>query len=150
MVTQKQIQDFLSLKTLALIGVSRNPKKFGNAIYSELRSKNYTVYPVNPNLTQYENAICYPDLKSLPLKPEGLVIVTNKEKSLSIVKDAHSAGINNIWIQQTSGSKDAIDYCKSNNINVIYKQCLFMFLEPIESIHKFHRFFKKIFGGLPK
>ena len=57
MVTNKQIQDFLSLKTLAIIGVSRNPRKFGNAIYSELKTKNYIVYPVNPNLDKYENSI---------------------------------------------------------------------------------------------
>ncbi|MCX6165642.1 MAG: CoA-binding protein, partial [Ignavibacteriae bacterium] len=129
MVTNNQIQNFLALKTLAIIGVSRNPKKFGNAIYSELRTKNYTVYPVNPNLNKYENAVCYPDLKSLPVKPDGLVIVTNKEKSLGIVKDAHSTGINNIWIVQTSGSKEAIEYCQNNSINVIYKQCIFMFLD---------------------
>lgn len=150
MVTQNQIQNFLSLKTYAIIGVSRNPKKFGNAIYSELRTKNYTVYPVNPNLDKYENAVCYPNLKSIPVLPDGLIIVTNREKSLGIVKDAHSVGIKNIWIQQSSGSKEAIEYCKKNNINVIYKQCILMFLEPVVSIHKFHRFIKKIFGGLPK
>jgi uncharacterized protein len=150
MVTQNQIQNFLNLKTFAIIGVSRNDKKFGNAIYSELRTKNYTVYPVNPNLEKYENAICYPDLKSLPLKPEGLIIVTNKDKSLGIVKDAHMAGIKNIWLVQASGSKEAIEYCESNNINVIYKHCILMFLEPVAGFHKFHRFIKKIFGGLPK
>lgn len=150
MITNNQIQNFLSLKTLALIGVSRNVKKFGNVIYKELRTKNYTVYPVNPNLDKYENSICYPDLKSLPVQPDGLVIAVNKDKTLGIVKDAHSAGIKNIWILQTSGSKEAIEYCKSNNINVIYKQCLLMFLEPVEGFHKFHKFIKKIFGGLPK
>ena len=150
MVTQKQIQDFLSLKTFAIIGVSRNPKKFGNAIYSELRTKNYTVYPVNPNLDKYENAICYPDLKSIPVLPDGLIIATNKEKSLGVVEDAHSAGIKNIWIQQMSDTPEVIEYCKQNNINVIYKQCIMMFLEPVVSIHKFHRFIKKLFGRMPK
>jgi uncharacterized protein len=150
MVTQKQIQDFLSFKTYAIIGVSRNPKKFGNAIYSELRTKNYTVYPINPNLDKYENAVCYPVLKSLPAKPDGLIISVNKEKSLGIVKDAHLAGITNIWILQSSESKEAIEYCEKNSINLIYKQCLLMFLEPIEGFHKFHKFIKKIFGGLPK
>lgn len=150
MVTKKQIEDFLSLKTFALVGISRNDKKFGNTIYSELRAKNYKVYPINSNLEKYENAVCYPDLKSLPEKPEGLIIVTNKNKSLDIVKDAHTSGIQNIWIQQMSDTKEAVEYCKANNINVIYKQCMLMHIEPVESIHKFHRFIKKIFGRLPK
>lgn len=150
MVTKNQIQNFLSLKTFAIIGVSRNDKKFGNAIYSELRAKNYTVYPVNPNMDKYENAICYPNLNALPEKPEGLIIAVNREKSLGIVKEVHSLGIKNIWILQSSETKETIEYCKSNDINVIYKQCILMFLEPVAGFHKFHRFFKKIFGGLPK
>lgn len=150
MVTQNQINNFLSLKTLALIGVSRDSKKFGNAIYKELKLKNYTVYPVNPNLDKYENETCYPDLKSLPFLPEGLIIVTNREKSLGIVKDAHSAGIKNIWITQMSETKETIEYCEQNNINVIYKQCILMFLEPVKGFHNFHKFIKKIFGGMPK
>ncbi|MFA5404542.1 MAG: CoA-binding protein [Ignavibacteria bacterium] len=150
MVTQKQIQDFLSMKTFAIIGVSRDPKKFGNTIYTELRTKNYTVYPVNPNLDKYENAICYPDLKSLPVKPDGLIFSVNKEKTLDVLKEAKSAGIENIWIQQMSETKDAIEFCKNNNINVIYKHCILMFLEPVAGFHKFHRLIKKIFGGLPK
>jgi uncharacterized protein len=150
MVTQNQIQNFLSLKTLAIIGVSRNEKKFGNAIFKELKLKNYDVYPVHQDISNFEGNICYPDLKSLPVKPDGLIIVTNKEKSLGIVKEAHMAGIKNVWTIQTSGSKEAIEYCESNNINVIYKQCILMFLEPVASFHKFHGFIKKLFGRFPK
>jgi uncharacterized protein len=150
MITQNQIQDFLALKSFAVIGVSRNEKKFGNSIYAELRTKNFIVYPVNPNMDKYENSVCYPDLKSLPTQPEGLFISVNKDKTIGIVKDAHSAGIKNIWIAQKSESKEAIEYCEKNNINVIYKHCLLMFLEPVEGFHKLHRFVKKVFGGLPK
>lgn len=150
MVTKKQIQDFLSSKTFALIGVSRDDKKFGNTIYSELKTRNYTVYPVNPNLEKYENAVCYPDLKSLPEKPDGLIFSVNKEKSLDVIKEAHSAGIKNIWIQQMSETNEAIEYCEKNGINLIYKLCLLMFLEPVKGYHKVHRFFKKLFGKMPK
>jgi uncharacterized protein len=150
MVTNNQIQNFLSLKTLAIIGISRDSKKLGNAVYKELKAKNYTVYPVHPYLEKYDNVTCYPDLKSLPYQPGGLVISTNRDKSLGIVKDAHAAGIKNIWIMQMSETKETIEYCEQNNINVIYKQCILMFAEPIHVFHKFHRFFKKIFGGLPK
>jgi uncharacterized protein len=150
MVTNLQIQNFLSLKSFALIGVSRNKNKFGNAIYKELKSKSYNVLPVHNELKNIEGDVCYPGLKSLPAKPDGLIIVTNKEKSLGIVKEAHYAGIKNIWITQMSETKDTIEYCVNNNINVIYKQCILMFLEPVGGFHNFHKFIKKIFGGLPK
>jgi predicted CoA-binding protein len=150
MVTNNQIQNFLSLKTFALVGVSRDSRKFGNAIYKEFRKKNYSVYPIHSEMKNIEGDVCYPDLKSLPLQPEGLIVVINKEKTLGIVKDAHASGIRNIWITQMSESKDAIEYCGKNYINVIYKQCPLMYLEPAAAFHKFHKFIKKIFGRLPK
>lgn len=150
MVTKKQIEDFLSLKTLAVIGVSRDDKKFGNAIYRELKRKNYCVYPVHKELETYEGDACYKDLKSLPYIPDGLVVSANKQKALDIVKEAHQAGIKNIWLLLMSDSKEAVEYCTGNGINLIYKQCMFMHLEPVDSIHKFHRFVKKLFGRMPK
>lgn len=151
MVTQSQINNFLSLKNIAVIGVSRDDKKFGSTIYRELKSKkNYSLFPIHKELTSFEGDKCYPDIKSLPVKPDGLFISTNKEKTLAILKDAHSLGIKNIWIQQMSETKEAIEYCKENNINAVYKFCLLMFLQPVIGFHNFHRVIKKIFGGLPK
>jgi len=150
MVTKKQIQDFLSLKTLAVIGVSRDDKKFGNAIYGELKRKNYSVYPIHKELETYEGDACYKDLKSLPYPPDGLVVSANKQKALDIVKEADSTGIKNIWLLLMSDSKEAVEYCADKGINLIYKQCLFMHLEPVDSIHKIHRFLKKLFGRMPK
>ena len=49
MVTLKSINDFLSVKELAIAGVSRNNKKFGGMVFQELKAKGYKLYPVNPN-----------------------------------------------------------------------------------------------------
>ena len=48
MTSKAAIQAFMALKTLAVAGVSRNPNKFGTMVYKDLKSKGYTVYPVNP------------------------------------------------------------------------------------------------------
>ena len=150
MVTNNQIQNFLSLKTFALIGVSRDSKKFGNAIYKELKSKNFSVFPIHSEMKNIAGDDCYPDIKSLPSLPEGLIVVTNKKKSLGIVKDAYTSGIRNIWISLMSESKDAIEYCRKNFINVIYRQCPLMFFGQVSGFHNFHKFIKKVFGRLPK
>lgn len=150
MVTQRQIDSFLSLKTLAVIGVSRVERKFGNAIYKELKNKNYSVYPVHREMSSFGNDICYRDLKSIPYTPDGLLISVSREKTLGIIQDAHSAGIKNIWLHLMSETAEAIDYCGKNGINLIYKECMFMYLQPVKSIHSFHRFFRKLFGKMPK
>lgn len=150
MVIQKQIDDFISLKNLAVVGVSRTEKKIGNTIYKELKKKNYSVYPVHTEMSSFDGDVCYRDLKSFPYKPDGVIVSVKKEKSPAIIKEAYESGINNIWLNLMSDSDEAIEYCNSNGINVIYRECIFMYLEPVKSIHSFHRFFKKLFGKMPK
>ena len=48
MTTLKQINEFLDSQPIALVGVSRNPKKFGYAVFKELKEKGMKIIPVNP------------------------------------------------------------------------------------------------------
>ena len=62
----RTIQEFLSDKEIAIAGVSRNTKKFGRGVYDHLIERGYKIYPINPNADTIENAVCYPDVASLP------------------------------------------------------------------------------------
>ena len=50
MTSKKIVEEFLTQKKIAVVGVSRKKTKFGNAIYKELRQKGYNVFPVNPHI----------------------------------------------------------------------------------------------------
>lgn len=147
---KKDIDEFLALKKIALVGVSRKSVKFGNSIFKELKKRNYTVFPLNCFLTQYEGVPCYTDLKSLPEKVDGIITVVKPEKTELVIKEAAELGIKWIWMQQGSQSERAIELCKENNISFVANECILMFLEPVESVHKFHRFILKLFGKMPK
>jgi uncharacterized protein len=149
-IQKKDVDNFLALKKLAIIGVSRTKTKFGNAIYKELKQKNYSVFPVTPRMDTFEGDTCYKDLKSLPETVDGAVISVHRDKTLQALKEAAEAGITHIWIQQGSVSQEAVAFCKENNIAFISGKCILMFAEPVTSIHKFHRWICKIFGMLPK
>ena len=150
MLTQKQIDDFFGLETFALIGVSRDSKKFGNTIFKEMKANNLKVYPIHPDLEKIGEDICYKNIQSLPEKPQALIISANKIKTLDTVKDAVNSGITNIWIQLMSDTPEAVNFCKNNNVNVISKECIFMYMEPVVGFHKFHRTIKKFFSILSK
>jgi uncharacterized protein len=143
------VENFMALKNLALVGVSRNERKFGNAIYKELTKKGYNIFPINPNMSNYNGVKCYPNLKELPSKPDGVIINIKKDETEKVVKEAVGLNIKNIWMQQGSETNNAIKFCIDNNVNVVFKECVMMFAQPVDSIHKVHRFFKKIFGALP-
>lgn len=49
MTSKSLVENFLSQKNIAVVGVSRNTKKFGNTIYRSLKKKCYNVFSINPN-----------------------------------------------------------------------------------------------------
>lgn len=149
MASLKAINDFLSKKDLAIAGVSRNTKKFGFMVFKELKKKGYNLYPINPNTDKIDNSICYKSVLDLPTSATNLYIVTPKINTEQIIKDAIAKGIKNIWIQQKSETAEALSIASENEVNLVYGECIIMFISPNESFHKFHRFIRTIFGKMP-
>lgn len=144
------IEDFLSTKKMAIAGVSRDPKKFGGAVFKHLTDHGYTVFPVNPNAELIGESKCYPDVASLPDEVDRLYIVTPKRETRSLLEEAIKKGIKKIWIQQMSHTEEALNLARENNLDMITRECILMFAEPVTGPHKFHRFFRKLFGRYPR
>lgn len=150
MVTLNEIQKFLEPRKMAMAGVSRNPKKFGGAIFKELKEKGFDLYPINPNSDEIQGVKCYKSLAELPDDVKYLFIVTPKHETETIARSAVKKEMKMIWIQQKSDTPDAVKIIEDAGIPLIYKKCLMMFASPVKSIHGFHRFLVKTFGGYPK
>ena len=149
MATLKQINEFLDSQPIALVGVSRNPKKFGYAAFKELKKKGMNIIPVNPEANEIMGEKSYPNVKELPSDVKGIIILTKKDKTASVVRDAKEKGIKHIWIQQMADSKEASKELEGSDINYITGECILMHYKP-HSIHKFHRAINKFFGKFPK
>ena len=157
MTTIKQAaKDFLSLNRIAVAGVSRKGENAANLIYRKLRMEGFRVFAVNPNATTVEGDVCYPNLKTIPEKPDGVVIVTKPEVTNQIVKESAELGIKNIWMHKGIDSKtasvsdEAVKFCHENNINVIPGGCPMMYINNADMGHKFMRWIKNLTGSLPK
>lgn len=150
MTTLEQIESFLAPKKLAVVGASRNPKKFGRVVYEDLKGKGFTVWAVNPNAEKLDADPCYPDIASLPPEVDRVFIVTPPEKTAGNVKQALDKGIRNIWIQQRSDTLEALEMLKDKDVNLIHDKCIFMFAAPVKGAHNFHRFITRLFGRYPK
>jgi hypothetical protein len=150
MTTLNEIQDFLETKKMAVAGASRNPKKFGGAIFKALKENGFELYPVNPNADEVQNVKCFKSIADLPNEVTHLYIVTPKSETQQVVDAAIKKAIKKIWMQQKSETPDAVKSVEEAGIEFIHSKCLFMFLEPVGGPHAFHRFFVKMFGGYPK
>jgi len=141
MTTLKQINNFLDSQPIALVGASRNPKKFGYTAFKELKEKGMKIIPVNPYADEIMGEKSYPNVKMLPQEVRSIIVFTKKDQTASVIRE--------IWIQQMADSKEALEELKDTDINIITGECILMHYKP-HSIHKFHAGLKKFFGRFPK
>jgi hypothetical protein len=149
MISKAVVEDFISQKALAIVGVSRGGQKFGNMAYRELKAKGYQLYPIHPSAETLEGDRAYPDFKSLPEKVGGVLVIVPPAQTEKVVREAAETGILRVWMQQGSESKAAIQFCKENGIAEVYGECILMFAGK-SFFHKPHRWVWGLLGKLPK
>jgi predicted CoA-binding protein len=142
------IDDFVSSKRIAVLGMSRSGKKFGNMAGKELKAKGYEVFAVHPDVSEIDGFTCYPDLRSLSGKIDGVWISIPPKNVPPVLEEAAEIGLKNIWLQQGAWSKEVQETIDKLDLTVVSKKCIMMYAQPVHSIHKFHRTIKGIFGKL--
>ena len=122
-----KIEGFLERKnTIAVVGVSANPEKWGYKIYQTLKRTFRKVYAVNPKYAEIGGEKCYPDLKSLPERPDVVVTVVRPEITEEVIRTAKDIGIRRVWMQPGSESREAIEFCERNGIECVHSVCFMM------------------------
>jgi hypothetical protein len=136
------VKDFLAQKKIAVVGVSDKRETGCNMAYKKFKTAGYQVYPVNPRITEFEGDSCYPDLKSLPEKPEAVFILTNPTVTDQIVQQCVDLGVKHVWMHCMMGTKpglatsmssvspEAVRMCRENGIAVIPGSCPNQFIQP--------------------
>ena len=136
------VEDFLAQEKIAVVGVSDKRETGCNLAYRKFKENGYTVSAVNPRLTSFEDDPCYPDLGSIPEKPDAVFILTNPKVSEEIVQQCVDLGVKRVWMHclmgtkpglaasMTSVSPEAVQMCRENGIEVIPGGCPNQHLKP--------------------
>jgi uncharacterized protein len=142
------IEKFVNGKRIALVGVSRSGKKFGNAIYTELKNRGYQVSIVHPEAKEINGERCYPSLEALRGQVDGALICVSSRQASQALRDAVAAGIENIWLQQGADSPDVQATARELGVTPITGKCILMYAQPVGSFHGWHRAFARLVGQL--
>ena len=110
--------------SLAVVGATDHPTKYGGIIYRDLKAKGYPVAAVNPYRDSVDGDPCWAKVSDLPEKPTIVVLVVPAKRGLGVVEDAAEAGIENIWIQPGAFSMDLRESLDSNGINWLAEACV--------------------------
>lgn len=140
------IADFLASRSFAVVGVSADRRKFGNSLFREMRDRGISVLPVHRSLDRVEGEVCYHSVTDLRGKVEAIVTAVPPEETERVLRDCAGAGIRRIWMMKGSSSDRTISLAQELGLDVVHGECPMMYLEPVRSVHKVHRWTKKLFG----
>jgi len=151
------VEEFLAQKKIAVVGVSDKRETGCNLAYGKFKESGYQVFPVNPRLGEFDGTPCYPDLKSIPEKPDAVFILASPKVTDQIVHECVDLGVKHVWMHcmmgtkpglaqsMTSVSQDAVEMCHENGIQVIPGSCPNQFLKP-DFGHAMMRVMWRMFG----
>ena len=110
--------------TIAIVGATDNPEKYGNRIYRDLKEKGFRVHPVNPTKATIDGDKAYADLGDLPESPDIVNFVVPPPRTLRLLERAKELGLMNVWIQPGAENDDVIAYLDANGFNYLANACI--------------------------
>jgi uncharacterized protein len=148
MVSRTSIEAFTSESALAVVGLSRSGKKFGNIACRELRAKGYEIYPIHPVATVIDGLACYRSFADVQGRVSALLIVVPPAQALDVIRQAAAAGIRRVWLQQGASSPEALQLCRELRLDVVAGECILMYARPT-GVHRAHRWMWELLGRAP-
>jgi hypothetical protein len=112
-------------KTVAMVGASANPARPSYFVATYLLSATkFTVYFVNPRLTELLGHPVYPSLADLPQRPD-LVSVFRKHDDLPAVADeVIAAGARTLWLQLGLWHEPVARHAEDKGLTVVMNRCV--------------------------
>ena len=110
--------------TVAVVGATDDPAKFGFQIYRDLKAKGYEVFAVNPNRETVDGDPAYPSLQDLPERPTIVNLVVSPRTARQVLRRAHRLGLGNFWLQPGAGSPAATAFLEEHRLNHLTDACI--------------------------
>ena len=110
--------------SLAVVGATDHPTKYGGIIYRDLKAKGYPVFAVNPYRDTVDGDECWARVSDLPEPPTVVVLVVPAKRGIEVLGDAAEAGIRNIWIQPGAFSPEMREVLEAGDFEWLAEACV--------------------------
>ena len=110
--------------TVAIVGATDNPAKYGSVIYRDLKRKGFKLYPVNPNRESVDGDVAYPNLAALPSSPTIVNYVVPPTQTIAVLEEAKRLGLANAWVQPGAESPEVLRYLQEQGFNYLANACI--------------------------
>ena len=107
------------MKTVAIIGASADPNKFGNKAVRAFLRQGYEVYPVNPTATEIEGLPVFKSIADVPAHLDTISVYLPPQIVLKVLPAIAAKGCNELWLNPGTESAEVLAEAERLGLNVI-------------------------------
>jgi len=111
-------------RRIAMVGVTANPTRASFRALVHMKSKGYTVYPVNPGTGEILGLRCYRSLKEIGEPVDIVDIFRRGETVLPLVEEARAIGAKVFWMQIGVINEEAARQAARAGMEVVMDRCV--------------------------
>jgi uncharacterized protein len=119
--TERILREF---RTIAVVGLSRDPSKAAHAIPARMQRAGFRVIPVNPSLDSVLGEKAYPSLRDVPEPVEVVLVFRPSAEAAAVAKEAVAIGAKALWLQQGIVSDEARRLAEAAGMLYVEDRCM--------------------------
>ena len=120
----EQIQKILSLKRVAVVGMSRDSSKAAHYVPRYLSDNGYDIIPVNPSADEIMGRKAYDSVLDIPGDVDVVEIFRPSDQALPFVQEAIQKRPKVIWLQEGIHDPDAEELAARAGIRMVFNRCM--------------------------
>ena len=122
--SDKQIIEFLSLKTVAIIGMSKHSSKAAHYVPKYLLDNGYDITPVNPTADKILEINCYDSISEINGPIDIIDVFRPSDQISSIIHDRIEKKPKVIWLQEGIHDFESEELARKAGILVVFNRCM--------------------------
>jgi hypothetical protein len=124
MTEESEIERILGLKTIAVVGLSKNPEKPSHYVPKYMKENGYTVIPVNPTAEEILGEKSYKNLLEVPDRIDIVNVFRPSQEAVPIARDAIAKKAKVLWMQEGIVNEDAARIAKEGGLMTVMDRCM--------------------------
>ena len=123
-VTDVADRILISARTIAVVGLSPDPRRPSHGVARYLQRAGYRIIPVNPNVDEVLGERAYPSLRQISEAVDVVEVFRRSEFVGPIVDDAIAIKASALWLQDGVIDEDAAARARASGMDVVMDDCM--------------------------
>ncbi len=108
------------MPTVAVVGASRDRRKYGNRAVRAYLAQGWTVYPVNPNATEVEGLQAYRSLLEVPGPIDRVTMYVPPEIGVRVLEEIARKGVKELYVNPGAESEGLMRRAQELGLEPVY------------------------------